>query len=129
MKLNHDILNGITTLSQSQYIKEILEHHGMTDSRPIKMPMDPNTTLPSLAMPKINVTEYQQCVGSLMYAMVWTYPNIAHAVRMVLKHTTTPGQAHMTAVKRIFCYLQVTSDYKLIYLLQSNASWSQHGHG
>jgi len=58
MELNHDILNGITTLSQSQYIEKILKRHGMADSQPIKTPMDPNTTLPSLAVPKIDVTEY-----------------------------------------------------------------------
>ena len=58
MELNHDISNGVTTLSQSQYIEKILERHGMADSRPIKTPMDPNTTLPSLAMPEINVTKY-----------------------------------------------------------------------
>ena len=102
MELNHDISNGITILSQSQYIKKILEHHGMANSRPIKTPMDPNTTLPSLAVPKIDVTEYQQYVGSLMHAMVWTCPDIAHAVGMVLRHAAASRQAHITAVKRIF---------------------------
>ena len=105
MELNHDISNSVTTLSQSQYIEKILERHGMADSRPIKTPMDPNTTLPSLAMPEIDVTEYQQCVGSLMHTMVWTRPDIAHAVGIVSRHAATPGQAHMTTVKRIFCYL------------------------
>ena len=70
IELNHDILNSITTLSQSQYIEEILECHRMADSRPVKMPMDPNTTLLSLAVPEINVTEYQQCVGSLIHVIV-----------------------------------------------------------
>ena len=32
MELNHDILNGFTTLFQSQYFEEILKHHGMADS-------------------------------------------------------------------------------------------------
>ena len=70
MELNHDISNGVTTLSQFQNIEEILKHHGMANSQPIKMPMDPNITLPSLATPEIDVTEYQQYVGSLMHAMV-----------------------------------------------------------
>jgi len=70
IELNHNTSNSITILSQSQYIEEILEHHGMANSRPIKTPMDPNMTLPLLATPEINVTEYQQCVGSLMHAMV-----------------------------------------------------------
>ena len=34
---------------------------------------------------------------------------------MVSKHAAAPGQAHMTAVKRIFCYLWGISDYKLTY--------------
>jgi len=67
--------------------------------------MDPNTTLPSLAAPEIDITEYQQCVGSLMHAMVWTCPDIAHAVGIVLRHAAAPRQAYMTAVKRIFHYL------------------------
>jgi len=132
MELNHDISNGITTLSQSQYIEEILERHGMANSQPVKTPMDPNTTLPSLAVPEIDVTEYQQCVGSLMHAMVWTRPDIAHAVGMVSRYATAPGQAHMTAVKRIFCYLQGTSDYKLTYrrdkagelVVYSDSNWA-----
>ena len=32
MELNHDISNGITTLSQSQYTEKILEHHRMANS-------------------------------------------------------------------------------------------------
>ena len=105
IELNHNISNSITTLSQSQYIEEILERHGMADSRPMKTPMDHNTTLPSLAMPEIDVTKYQQCVSSLMHTMVWTRPDIAYAVGMVSRHATAPRQAHMTAVKRIFHYL------------------------
>ena len=77
--------------------------------------MDPNTTLPSLVMSEIDITKYQQCVGSLMHAMVWTHPDIAHAVGMVSRYAAAPRQAHMTTVKRIFCYLWGTSDYKLTY--------------
>ena len=50
-----------------------------------------------------------------MHAMVWTCPDIAYAVGMVLRHAATPGQAHMTVVKRIFHYLWETSNYKLTY--------------
>ena len=69
------------------------------------MLMDPNMTLPLLAASEIDITEYQQYVGSLMYAMVWTRPDIAHTVRMVSKHAAILEQAHITAVKRTFYYL------------------------
>ena len=67
--------------------------------------MDPNTILPLLAVLEIDITEYQQYVGSLMHAMVWTCPDIAHAVGMVSRHAAAPRQAHITTVKRVFCYL------------------------
>jgi len=51
----------------------------------------------------------------LKHAMVWTHPDIAHAVGMVSRYTATPRQAHMTTVKRIFLYLRGTSDYKPTY--------------
>ena len=50
-----------------------------------------------------------------MHAMVWTHPDITYAVGMVSRHATAPGQAHITTIKRIFHYLQGTSDYKLTY--------------
>jgi len=70
MELNYDTSNGITILFQSQYIKEILERHGMANFRSVKMPIDPNMTLPLLATPKIDITKYQQYIGSLMHVMV-----------------------------------------------------------
>ena len=77
--------------------------------------MDPNTTLLSLASLKINVTKYQQCVGLLIHAMVWTRPDITHVVGMVSKYAAAPRQAYMIVVKRIFRYLWGISDYKLTY--------------
>ena len=38
IELNHNISNGVTILSQSQYTKKILECHGMADSQPVKIP-------------------------------------------------------------------------------------------
>ena len=60
------------------------------------MPMNPNTTLLSLAASEIDITEYQQYVGSLIHAIVWTRPDIAYAVGMVLRYAATSRQAHMT---------------------------------
>ena len=37
---------------------------------------------------------YALAVGSLMYAMVCTRPDIAHAVRVVSKFLSNPGKEH-----------------------------------
>ena len=35
---------------------------------------------------------YASAVGSLMYAMVWTRPDIAHAVGVVSRYMENPGK-------------------------------------
>eukprot|EP00253_Pinus_taeda_P027226 PITA_27226 len=58
---------------------------------------------------------YASAVGSLMYAMVYTRPDIAHAVGVLSRFMSKPGKEHWTAVKRVFRYLRGTSDYGLCY--------------
>ena len=58
---------------------------------------------------------YASVVGSLMYAMVCTRPDIAHAVGVLSRFMSKPGKEHWTAVKRVFRYLRGTSDYGLCY--------------
>ena len=87
----------------------------MTNGRPVSTPIDPNVKLVKLAEAKSNVKEYQSALGALMYAMLATRPDIAFAVRMLSKHAATPGQEHMTALKRVYRYLRGTSDAHLIF--------------
>ncbi|XP_057541678.1 secreted RxLR effector protein 161-like [Amaranthus tricolor] len=58
---------------------------------------------------------YASAVGSLMYAMVCTRSDLAHAVSVVSRFMSQPGKEHWQAVKRIFRYLKGTSDVGLIY--------------
>jgi hypothetical protein len=37
---------------------------------------------------------YASAVGNLMYAMVYTRPNIAHAVGVLRRYMSKPGQEH-----------------------------------
>jgi hypothetical protein len=58
---------------------------------------------------------YASVVGSLMYAMVCTRLNIAHAVGVLSKHMSKPRKEHWTTVKRVFKYLCGTASYGLFY--------------
>ncbi|XP_075086049.1 secreted RxLR effector protein 161-like [Nicotiana tabacum] len=58
---------------------------------------------------------YRSAVGSLMYAMVCTRPDICQAVGLVSRYQTDPGLAHWQAVKRIMRYLKGTADYSICY--------------
>ena len=58
---------------------------------------------------------YASFVGSLMYAMMCTHPDICYAVGLVSQYQLNPSQKHWMAVKRILRYLKGTSDYMLCY--------------
>ena len=54
-------------------------------------------------------------IGSLMYAMVCTRPDITHAVGVLSKYMSKPGKEHWTTVKRVFKYLRGTTYYPICY--------------
>ncbi|XP_074348605.1 secreted RxLR effector protein 161-like [Apium graveolens] len=58
---------------------------------------------------------YASAVGSLMYAMVCTRPDLAQSVSIVSRFMGDPGKEHWQAVKWVFQYLKGTSDVDLIY--------------
>ncbi|XP_075083452.1 secreted RxLR effector protein 161-like [Nicotiana tabacum] len=58
---------------------------------------------------------YASAVGSLMYAMLCTRPDICFVVSMVSRFQSNPGREHWTAVKHIIKYLKRIRDYMLVY--------------
>jgi hypothetical protein len=58
---------------------------------------------------------YVSAVGSFMYAMVCTRPDIAHEVGVLSRYMSKPGKEHWASVKRVFRYLRGTTSYGLCY--------------
>lgn len=54
-------------------------------------------------------------IGSLMYVMVCTRPNIVHAVEVVSRYMSNLGRQHWEAVKWILRYLRGTTDKALCF--------------
>uniref|UniRef100_A0A2N9FEH3 CCHC-type domain-containing protein n=1 Tax=Fagus sylvatica TaxID=28930 RepID=A0A2N9FEH3_FAGSY len=56
--------------------------------------------------------------GCLMYAMVCTRPDLAHAVSTVSRYMANPRREHWNAVKWIFRYLKGTAEYGILFSRQ-----------
>ncbi|KAK1611506.1 hypothetical protein QYE76_035179 [Lolium multiflorum] len=73
---------------------------------------------------------YASAVGSIMYAMLCTRPDIAHVVSLTSRYQSDPGMEHWTAVKNILKYLKRTKDMFLCYggdqelVCYTDASWN-----
>jgi len=72
-----------------------------------------NLQLLTLTEAEIDITKYQRCIGSLMYLMICTCPDIAYSVGVLSCYVACPGRTHMQAVKHVFQYLYRTSHYGL----------------
>ena len=58
---------------------------------------------------------YASTLGSLMFAMICTRPNIVQAVGAVSRYMMNPGREYWIAVKRILRYIRGTSNVALCY--------------
>ena len=94
----------------------------MQDCKPIDTPMAKCEILSRRLCPKtseekehMSKVPYLCTVGSLMYTMMCTRPDIFHAVGMASRYQSNPGQEHWKEVKRILRYLKATTEYSLCY--------------
>jgi hypothetical protein len=58
---------------------------------------------------------YASTIGSIMYAMICTRPDVSYALSVASRHQVNPGFAHWTVVKTILKYLRKSKDMFLIY--------------
>ncbi|KAH9689127.1 hypothetical protein KPL70_015374 [Citrus sinensis] len=123
MEIRRDKKNGSVWLTQKSYLKKVLEKFGMDDkTKPVCTPLAPHFKLSSSSCPTSQEERdymarvpYASAVGSLMYAVVCTRPDISQAVSMVSRYMHNPGKNHWLAVKWILRYLYGTVDVTLLF--------------
>ena len=101
MEITRDRKNRRLWLSQERYVERILERFNMKEAKPVTTPLGGHYKLSKSSCPsteeenkKMVVIPYSSAVGSLMYAMVCTRPDIAHAVGVVSRFLSNPGKQH-----------------------------------
>jgi hypothetical protein len=111
MKIKRDRATRNLWLNQKKYIEIVLKHFNMQDCKPVKVTIPVGERLIVEQCPKtqeevedIAHVPYASVFGSLMYAMVCTRPDIAHAVEVLSRYMSTPGNEHWTSAKRVFMY-------------------------
>ncbi|KAK1626747.1 hypothetical protein QYE76_001062, partial [Lolium multiflorum] len=122
IKIYRDRSRRLIGLSQSTYLDKILKKFRMDESKKGFLPMLPGKVLSKTQGPataeereRMSQIPYASAVGSIMYAMLCTRPDIAHAVSLTSRYQSDPGIEHWTAVKNILKYLKRTKDMFLCY--------------
>jgi len=122
IRIYRDRTKRLIGLSQSTYLDKILKRFNMSDSKKGFLPMPHGTRLckdqsPSTdkELERMSRIPYASAIGSIMYAMTCTRPDVSFALSMVSRYQANPGEGHWTAVKNILKYLRRTKDMFLIY--------------
>ncbi|GKB43254.1 putative polyprotein, partial [Tanacetum coccineum] len=106
MEIIRDRKHGKLFLSQKSYIEKIISRFGMSLAKLINTPSSANFRLSTTCAPHTEAEieymsriPYTSAAGSLIYAMVCTRPDIAHAMSVVSRYMAHPGKEHWNAVK------------------------------
>jgi hypothetical protein len=122
IKIYRDRLRHLLALSQSTYLDKVLKRFKMQNSKKGDLPVVKGVSLsvtqsPATGMEKsvMSSIPYASAIGSIMYAMLSTRPNVALALNLTSRYQSNPGMNHWIAVKNILKFLRRTNDMILVY--------------
>ncbi|GJP51947.1 hypothetical protein CLOM_g11077 [Closterium sp. NIES-68] len=108
-----DVSNAF--LQGGHYLQQVLERFDMARGTPQVTPLPVGHHLTPLTSPSSSSHPYAELIGSLMYAMVSTRPDLAYPISVLARFVGTGKHdaAHWQAAKRVLRYLRGTKDYVL----------------
>ncbi len=115
IKIRRDREKRSIFLSQKAYLSRNLVKFRMEECNTRKVPADPFTKLTRSVQKEEESFLFLEAVGSLMYAVTCTRPDIAFAVGHVARFSSNPDRSHWEAVKRILAYVRGTLNHGIVY--------------
>ena len=122
IKITRDQPNWLLTLLQKSYLETLLKRFNMMMYKPTNTPFNKSEKLSTKQGPTTEKDKammqgrpYAQVVGSIMYAMLCTRPDVAFDVGLVSRFLSNPGLPHWYVIKRILWYIISTLKLQLCY--------------
>jgi hypothetical protein len=137
LRMNIHRQGNTIILEQKEYLRKVLERFNMHNARsaPTPLPMGYTPSPNSQPVDEQLRTRYQQVIGSLLYLMLGTRPDIAFAVTKMSQFASNPSEEHYQKALYICRYLVGTADYSLIYgkndsglIAFADADWGSDPH-
>ena len=93
-------------LLQTDYIEKVLKRFKMDNAKAASTPLSQSFKLSKEQAPKsmqdakqMESIPYASVVGSVMYTMICTRPDLAHAISITSRYMADPGKEHWNALK------------------------------
>lgn len=105
---------GEISMTQTRHIERMLEKFGMSECKPRTTPCEQKLDFDSEGE-VIDSTGYREIVGSLIYIMTCTRPDLGWVVSKLSQYLAAPKQEHWVTAKHLLRYLKGTKDQELHY--------------
>ncbi|GKE11678.1 retrotransposon protein, putative, ty1-copia subclass, partial [Tanacetum coccineum] len=122
IKIYRDRSKRLIGLGQNAYMDKILKRYKMDNSKrghiPMQERLELNKTQGASTPEEVKCMQnvpYASAVGSIMYAVRCTRPDVAFAQNITSRFQQNPSELHWTAVENILKYLRNTKDMFLVY--------------
>lgn len=107
-------IDGIT-INQKGYAEKMLKKFGFDQSKPISTPMLKGSNVEQSRLEPEKEFPYRQIVGSLMYLMTATRPDLGYSIGVLSRNLENPTKEDITRAKRVLRYIKGTLDYGIRY--------------
>ena len=112
--VEQDVEHGFVTISQTPFIETLAKRFDVTKT--FEHPAVVGADLDARKEGESGGPwPYREAVGSLMWLVTMTRPDIANAVRAVARHSHNPTERHWKAVLRIIGYLLGSKDLGITF--------------
>ena len=102
-------------LCQDSYIDKIVKRYGLETRKLPETPLSEALSKNEDIATPSQIFEYQQKVGSLLYAAIMTRPDVAFTAAKLSEFVQNPSRQHIEAVNRAICYLHGTKNHAIEY--------------
>ncbi|KAL9859240.1 putative RNA-directed DNA polymerase [Arabidopsis thaliana] len=127
MEITRDREAGILSLSQEAYVKKVLRSTHMDQSKPVSTPIGVHFKLRAATeeeyknqFERMRFVPYANTVGSIMYSMIGTRPDLAYPLDVISRFMSRPLKDHWQAAKWVLRYMKGTETKKLCYMKQDD---------
>ncbi|KAL0339784.1 UNVERIFIED_CONTAM: Retrovirus-related Pol polyprotein from transposon TNT 1-94 [Sesamum radiatum] len=121
MTIDRDRKTSSIFLNQKAYVISVLEKFSMINAKSSSVPLAPHFQLSKDQSPKsdsekklMEKVPYSNAIGSVMYLMVCTRPDIAYAVSCLSRYMSNAGPPHWEALKWLLRYLSGSANTEYI---------------
>jgi hypothetical protein len=108
-------LPGSIRLSQAFFIHSVLRRYGLDSCNGVWTPLENRPPLEFDALNDVDQQLYQSLIGSIMYIMLGTRPDLAYTISALSKFSASAGNDHLIMAKRVLRYLKQTAEIGLKY--------------